>query len=68
MKMESREDFEARMAQVIWDNRWKKESAYEVFTKSHMCVEGARVYALESMLYRTTGLIDRAIASATTPR
>ena len=26
----------------------------------------ARVYALESMLYRTTGLIDRAIASATT--
>ena len=49
--MESREDFEARMAQVIWDNRWKKESAYEVFTKSHMCVEGARVYALEHCVF-----------------
>ena len=39
------------MAQVIWDNRWKKESAYEVFTKSHMCVEGARVYALEHCVF-----------------
>ena len=49
--MESREDFEARMAQVIWENRWKKPSAFEIFKKSHMCIPGARVYAMEHAVF-----------------
>jgi pyrroloquinoline quinone (PQQ) biosynthesis protein C len=49
--MESREDFEARMAQVIWENRWKKPSAFEIFKKNHMCIPGARVYALEHCVF-----------------
>ena len=49
--METRDEFEARMASVIWENRWKKQSAYEVFTKSHMCIPGARVYALEHAVF-----------------
>jgi pyrroloquinoline quinone (PQQ) biosynthesis protein C len=49
--MESPEDFERHMAQTIWDNRWKMPSAYEVFTRNHMCRDGAAVYALEHCVF-----------------
>jgi pyrroloquinoline quinone (PQQ) biosynthesis protein C len=49
--METQEQFEAHMAQVIWDNRWKEESAYEIFVKDHMCREGAKIYAKEHCVF-----------------
>lgn len=47
----SPEKFEERMAQVIWEHRWGAESAYETFTKNHMCRPGALVYALEHCVF-----------------
>ncbi|MFM2130444.1 MAG: hypothetical protein RL477_1990 [Pseudomonadota bacterium] len=49
--MESPEKFEDHMARVIWEHRWSRESAYETFTKNHMCRPGARVYAMEHCVF-----------------
>ena len=49
--MESRDDFEERMALTIWENRWKNHTAYETFIQHHMCIEGAKVYALEHSVF-----------------
>ncbi len=49
--MESPEKFEERMAQVIWEHRWGKPSAYEVFTSRHMCRAGALTYAMEHCVF-----------------
>ncbi len=49
--MYSRDDFEDRMAQTIWENRWKNHTAYETFIKHHMCIEGAKVYAMEHAVF-----------------
>lgn len=49
--MDTPEKFEIRMAETIWQHRWAKESAYELFTKHHMCRSGALVYALEHCVF-----------------
>ena len=49
--MESREDFEKHMGQVIWENRWKNHTAYELFITKHMSFEGAKVYAREHCVF-----------------
>lgn len=49
--MESREDFEQRMGLVIWENRWKNHTAYELFITKHMNREGAKVYAREHAVF-----------------
>lgn len=49
--MQSREQFEKKMAQVIWDNRWKNHTAFEIFKTKHMTREGAKVYAREHAVF-----------------
>jgi pyrroloquinoline quinone (PQQ) biosynthesis protein C len=49
--MESHEDFKQRMGLVIWENRWKNQTAYEVFVTRHMSREGAKVYAREHSVF-----------------
>ncbi len=49
--MESREAFEKHMAFVIWQNRWKNHTAYELFVTKHMNREGAQVYAREHSVF-----------------
>jgi pyrroloquinoline quinone (PQQ) biosynthesis protein C len=49
--MYSRDEFEDRMAEAIWENRWKNHTAYETFIKNHMCIEGAKVYAMEHAVF-----------------
>lgn len=49
--MESREEFEAHMALVIWENRWKNHTAFELFKTKHMSREGAKVYAREHSIF-----------------
>lgn len=49
--MYARDEFEERMAQTIWENRWKNHTAYETFIQNHMCIEGAKVYAREHAVF-----------------
>lgn len=49
--MESREDFENHMAQVIWENRWKRHTAFELFKTKHLSREGAKVYVREHAVF-----------------
>lgn len=49
--MESQDQFEEHMAEVIWQSRWKNHTAYELFVTKHMCREGARVYAREHAVF-----------------
>lgn len=49
--MESREQFEERMGRVIWENRWKTPTAYEIFLTQHLSREGAAVYAREHSVF-----------------
>lgn len=49
--MYSRDDFEKRMATVIWENRWKHHTSYELFISKHMAKPGAAVYAREHAVF-----------------
>lgn len=49
--MLSREAFENRMTTVIWENRWKHHTAYELFITKHMSKAGAAVYAREHAVF-----------------
>ncbi|MGE5538596.1 MAG: TenA family transcriptional regulator [Gemmatimonas sp.] len=49
--MESREQFEKHMAQVLWENRWKRHSTFEVWVKNHLSREGAGVFAMEHCVF-----------------
>ncbi|MDX1484136.1 MAG: iron-containing redox enzyme family protein [Alphaproteobacteria bacterium] len=45
------DEFEDKMAETIWENRWKTHTAYETFIQHHMCIEGAKVYAREHAVF-----------------
>lgn len=44
-------EFEDRMSRVIWENRWKNHTAYELFVTKHMSIPGAQVYAREHTVF-----------------
>ena len=41
--MRTPDKFEAHMAQVIWDHRWKDHSAFDEWLENHMSADGAAV-------------------------
>lgn len=49
--MAGRESFEKQMAKVIWENRWKKFSAFDDWIDHHFCPEGAAVFAREHCVF-----------------
>jgi len=49
--METPAHFEKQMAQVIWDNRWKKHTAFETFLKGRLTREGTAVFAMEHCVF-----------------
>ncbi len=51
MSQMSPEEFESRMASVIWENRWKHHNTFDVWLQNHMSREGARVFALEHCVF-----------------
>lgn len=49
--MADKNDFEHKMAKVIWQNRWKKFSAFDDWIDHHFCKEGAAVFAREHCVF-----------------
>lgn len=49
--MRTPEKFEAHMAHVIWDQRWKAHSAFDEWLENHMSAEGAAVFAREHCVF-----------------
>jgi pyrroloquinoline quinone (PQQ) biosynthesis protein C len=49
--MKSNARFERKMAKVIWENRWKKFSAFDEFLDKHLTREGASVFAREHCVF-----------------
>ena len=49
--MESPEQFEQHMAQIIWDNRWKTPHALQIWVENYMDRDGAAVFALEHCVF-----------------
>jgi pyrroloquinoline quinone (PQQ) biosynthesis protein C len=43
--------FEQKMAKVIWENRWKNFSAFDIWIDNHFCPEGAAVFAREHCVF-----------------
>ena len=43
--------FELKMAKVIWENRWKKFSAFDQWLDNNLCREGAAVFAREHCVF-----------------
>ena len=44
-------EFEAQMAQVVWDTRWKEHNAFDFWLQNHMNRPGAAVFALEHTVF-----------------
>ena len=49
--MESPEDFEQHLAQIIWDNRWKNPHALQIWQENYIDAAGAKAFALEHCVF-----------------